>query len=80
MDKNDNRGFFGGFTDLVTTLKNLVVSANTINQTIAKVFPQTSATSATAIAGAATLPANPVGFLVVLNPATGTSVKIPYYN
>ena len=36
-------------------------------------------TSATAIGGAATLPANPVGFVTMTLP-NGTSVKVPYYN
>ena len=71
---------FGGLSDLITTLNNLVRSANNINQTIAKVFPQAIGTATTATGGAATLPANPVGFLDVVNPETGTSVKIPYYN
>lgn len=48
-------------------------------QTLQAIFPQaTSQTSGTATAGAATLPANPVGFLnVTIN---GTPVKVPYYN
>lgn len=36
---SNSKGMFGGFTDLVTTLKNLVISANTINQTLAKYLP-----------------------------------------
>lgn len=82
--KNDNpvgnKSFFPGLTNLITTLQSLVVSANTINQTIAKVFPQSIGVATTATAGSQTLPANPAGFLVVLNPATGATVKIPYYN
>lgn len=35
-------------------------------------------TSATATGGAATLPANPVGFVTMTLP-NGTSVKVPYY-
>lgn len=42
------------------------------------VFPQQTGTSATATSGAATLPGNPVGFIVVSLP-DGTSVKVPYY-
>lgn len=41
-DKDDKR-FFGGFIDMVTALKNLVISANTINQTIGKAFPSWAA-------------------------------------
>ncbi len=79
-DKDSGGGMFGGLSDLITILKSLVISANTINQTIAKVFPQTIGTSATATGGAATLPGNPVGFLDVTNPATGATVKVPYYS
>lgn len=35
-------------------------------------------TSTTATAGAATLPANPVGFIIIQ--INGTNYKIPYYN
>lgn len=68
-----------GIGELVTALKQMCQSANTVNQTLARVFPQSISTSATAVAGAATLPANPVGFLVVNDPITGVAVKIPYY-
>lgn len=47
-------------------------------QAIKSVFPQQSGTAATATAGAATLPANPVGFIIVSLP-DGTVVKVPYY-
>ena len=69
-----------GITDLVTWAHNAVVSLNTLNQTIAKVFPQTIGTSTTATGGSATLPANPVGFITVVNPTTGATIKVPYYN
>jgi hypothetical protein len=42
------------------------------------VFPYIVSTSSTATAGAATLPANPVGFINITLP-NGTSVKVPYY-
>jgi len=48
-------------------------------QTLASIFPIGGATSSTATAGAATLPANPLGFLAVTLP-NGTAVKIPYYS
>ena len=69
-----------GITDLVTWAHNAVISLNTLNQTIAKVFPQTIGTSTTATGGSATLPANPVGFITVVNPTTGATIKVPYYN
>lgn len=77
---NERNGVFAGFIDMVTAIKNLNISANTINQTLARVFPQSIGTSNTATSGAQTLPAQPAGFLVVTNPATGTTVKVPYYN
>lgn len=42
MDMNNQQnspGMFGGFIEMVTALKNLVISANTINQTLAKYLP-----------------------------------------
>ena len=39
----NNSGFFGGLSDLITSMKNLVISANTINQTLTKVFPSWTA-------------------------------------
>jgi hypothetical protein len=45
---------------------------------LGNIFPQTSGTATSATAGAATLPANPVGFIVVTLP-NGTSAKVPYY-
>lgn len=48
-------------------------------ETVRGIFPIGGATSASATAGAQTLPANPAGFLAVTLP-DGTAVKIPYYN
>ena len=64
--------------DLVTALKNAVTAISLINQTLRSVFPQTGGTTTSATAGAATLPANPVGFIVVTLP-NGTVAKVPYY-
>ena len=68
-----------GIDSLITASKQISLAIAALNQTISKVFPNASATSATATGGAATLPANPVGFLVAVNPATGATIKIPYY-
>lgn len=38
-----NQGFFSGLSDLITSMKNLVIAANTINQTLSKVFPSWTA-------------------------------------
>lgn len=63
----------------IATLLNLVQAVNNLTQTVGKVFPQSIGTSGTATGGAATLPTNPVGFLDLINPATGATVKVPYY-
>jgi hypothetical protein len=63
---------------LVTTLQNGVQVLSKLVTTTQAVFPQQTGTSTTATAGAATLPANPLGFIIVTLP-TGTTVKVPYY-
>jgi hypothetical protein len=73
-------GGFGGITDLVTAIKNGVIALGSLNKTMSGVFPQATGTAATATAGAATLPANPVGFVQVFVPSLNATVKIPYYN
>lgn len=65
--------------DIVTTGRNILNALNTLNQTMSNTFPQQGGTSATATGGAATLPANPVGFLTITLP-DGTSGKVPYYS
>lgn len=72
-------GGFGGITDLVTAVKNGVIAIGQLNQTLTAVFPQATGTSATATGGAATLPANPVGFIQVFVPSLAATVKVPYY-
>lgn len=47
---------------------------------IQNAFPNGTGTSATASGGAATLPANPTGFITTVLPDTTTTVKIPYYS
>ncbi len=68
-----------GLDGLVTASKQISIAIGLLNQTITKVFPNALTTSSTATGGAATLPGNPVGFLVLINPATGLTVKVPYY-
>ena len=70
---------FSKTTDMVTALQNGVRAINNLQQRVNKVFPQATGTTATASAGAATLPANPVGFIQVYVPSLGSTVKIPYY-
>lgn len=66
-------------TTLNATLLRAVIAINGLQTILEKVFPQTNGTATTATGGAATLPANPVGFLTVIEPSTGVTVKIPYY-
>ncbi len=67
-----------GLRDLNTTQQSGVRYLGLIIQAIQKIFPQQTGTATTATSGAATLPGNPVGFIVVSLP-NGTSVKVPYY-
>lgn len=67
-------------TTLNATMLEQVKATNNLNQTIQRVFPQTIGTVGSATGGAATLPANPVGFLSVIEPSTGATVLIPYYS
>lgn len=65
--------------DSIWAILNQDVQAITaLRTTISSVFPVSTGTAASATAGAATLPANPVGFLVVTLP-NGTTAKVPYY-
>ena len=62
---------------LISTLQAAVIAVNGLNTTLANTFPQQGSTSTTATGGAATLPANPVGFFnTVIN---GVNAKVPYY-
>lgn len=61
-----------------SVLQNGVKVLSLIAQTLAKSFPQVTGTSSSATGGAATLPANPVGFITITLP-DGTAAKVPYY-
>lgn len=65
---------------LLQAAQQAVIAINNLNQTMAAVFPQMSAVSDTATAGAQTLPANPAGFISIANPVTGETVKVPFYS
>lgn len=69
-----------GMSDLITAIKNGNTLLSQVLTAIKAVFPQTLGTATTATAGTETLPAAPAGFLTVVNPVTGASVKIPYYD
>lgn len=67
-----------GLDDIYTGIKNVGSAAQSIASSLKNGLPQVGGTSTTATGGAATLPANPVGFLNVTLP-DGTAAKIPYY-
>ena len=69
----------GILSQLITVSQNSVVALGNIVQALKAVFPQGTGTSATATAGAATLPANPVGFVNITLP-NGTQARVPYYS
>lgn len=62
----------------ITFLKSLNQNLGALVQAFKSVFPQQTGTSTSATAGAATLPGNPVGFIVVTLP-NGSLAKIPFY-
>jgi hypothetical protein len=63
----------------ITFLKSLNQNLGALVQAFKSVFPQQAGTAPSATAGAATLPGNPVGFIVVKLP-NGDLAKIPYYS
>ncbi|MBB3411201.1 hypothetical protein FHT87_005154 [Rhizobium sp. BK316] len=64
---------------ILSTLQLGVRAMNDLRLAITAIFPQTGGTATSATGGAATLPPNPVGFIVVTLP-DGTSAKVPYYS
>ena len=62
-----------------TVLQNGVKALQGILNVLSTSFPQITGTASSATAGAATLPANPVGFITITLP-DGTQAKIPYYS
>lgn len=67
-----------GSSDLASVQRNAVRVLSGIQTALGNIFPAISGTASSATGGAATLPANPVGFIVVTLP-DGTSAKVPYY-
>ena len=65
--------------DIVSTGKGVVQNLANIYQAIKSVFPQQTGTASSATGGAASLPSNPAGFIVVSLP-NGTIGKVPFYN
>lgn len=79
MADDDGSSALAGMLGTLNSTQNAGVKyLGQIIAAIKSVFPQQTGTSATATAGAATLPANPVGYIVVTLP-DGTLAKIAYY-
>jgi hypothetical protein len=68
----------GGDRNILSVMQNGVRQLGTLITTIKAIFPAASGTASSASAGAATLPANPVTFLVITLP-DGTIGKVPVY-
>ena len=68
---------------LVSTLQQINQTLSTLQQQVSTstsaVFPATSGTATTAVAGAIASPGNFAGFIAVKLP-NGTTVKVPYFS
>lgn len=64
---------------IISVLQNGVRALNGIWTVVGKSFPQVTGTATSATAGAATLPSNPAGFIVLTLP-DGSSAKVPFYD
>jgi hypothetical protein len=69
----------GAQTVGIQVLRSIAQQIDKLAAAVLSVFPQQTGTSATATGGSATLPAQPVGFIVVTLPS-GATAKIPYYS
>lgn len=68
-----------GTSQLVTVNQLGVQYLGQLISAIKAIFPQGTGTASSATAGAATLPANPVGFINVTLP-DGSQARVPYYS
>lgn len=64
---------------IINVMKAAIAAISSLNTTLQTKFPSATGTSSSATGGAATLPANPVGYITTTLPNTTTTVKIPYY-
>lgn len=70
-----------GISDIYTGLQNAVRGINAIVTSLNQVFPRITGTSSTATGGLSiTLPTHPVGYLTLIDPADGSTKKVPYYD
>ena len=69
----------GDLQTLIGVLQNVVIGIGNLVRAVSTVFPQGKGTASSANGGSATLPAQPVGFLIITLP-DGTTGKVPYYS
>ncbi len=67
----------GADADLATIQQAAVGYLGQLIQAIQNIFPNFTGTASSATAGAATLPANPEGFITIS--INGVTKKVPYY-
>lgn len=79
---NDGLGGSGvGLSDVLTTLKNGVIALGNLAQILAKGNLAQTGTTPTATAGTGGAPpAQVAGYFTVVNPATGVTQKVPFYD
>lgn len=65
---------------IYSALLSIAQAINGQTQAIKIAFPSGTGTAGSAVGGAATLPANPVGYITTTIPGTTTVVKVPYYS
>lgn len=66
-------------SNAINSLNQVVLAIAQLTKVMNTVFPTAIGTSGTATAGTV-VPTDFVGYLSVINPATGTTIKIPYYD
>lgn len=64
---------------LITAANNLVIAIGELTRVMQSAFPTAGGVAGSATGGAATLPANPAGFITVTLP-DGSAALMPYYN
>lgn len=69
-----------GITDILTALQNAVNAINNLNSTLKTVFPQASALSTSATAGAITFNSSQPATFLTVTTSSGATIKVPGYN
>lgn len=81
MNNNNTESQSVDLTPVVTQLQQSNQILNAILATLQVAFPQLTGTASSATGGASiNLPTHAVGYITIINPATGGTVLLPYYN